>query len=235
MGELEPTRPYLLSSHAHVCVASGVVVLLDVDSGKYLSIGKQQAVRLGNHILGWPMQADSQGGATILQSLIDRRLVTRNPAQGRPATPATITLPTRWIREGEPRGQPDFRLRDMRRFAVAVAFAVCYKKLVPFKSIVARAQRRVSRKPQELNQLDYLALLVRLFDWLRPLAFKKTDECFLYCFALSEFLAQYGFFPSWVFAVSTDPFTAHCWLQHNDYVLTDVPFNLRRMAPILVL
>ncbi|WP_437880965.1 lasso peptide biosynthesis B2 protein [Pseudomonas sp. LRF_L74] len=236
MREMEPSRPYLLSSHAHVCVASGVVVLLDVDSGKYLSIGKHQAMMLGDHILGWPMQADSrQGTPRILQSLIDHRLVTRDPVLGKPATSTMLALPTRWMREGEPRGQPGITLRDVHRFAVSVAFAACCKKFVPFKSIVARAQRRAERKPQEQEQLERLALLVRMFDWLRPLAFKKTDECFLYCFALSEFLSKYGFFPSWVFAVRTAPFTAHCWLQHGDYVLTDIPFNLRRMVPILVL
>lgn len=80
-----------------------------------------------------------------------------------------------------------------------------------------------------------LASLVRVFDWLRPLAFKKTNECFLYCLALSEFLSKYGIFPSWVFAVRADPFVAHCWLQYDDQVLTDIPFNLRRMVPILVL
>lgn len=234
MREMEP-YPYLLSRHAHVCVASGIVVMLDVYTGKYLSIGNHQAAMLSNHIQGWPVQADGQSIPTIIQSLLDRRLVTRDPALGKYATPAMIALPTRWMREGESRGQPSITLRDVRRFAASVAFAACCKKFVPFKTIVARAQRRASSKPQEPTQLDRLALLVRMFDWLRPLAFKKTDECFLYCFALSEFLSKYGFFPSWVFAVSTEPFMAHCWLQHGDYVLTDVPFNLRRMVPILVL
>lgn len=235
MRETQPSLLYLLSGHVHVCVAGGVVVLLDVDTGKYLSIGKRQAVMLASHILDWPVQADSQDIPAILQLLIDRRLITRDPTLGKPAKSTTIALPTRWMREGEHRGKPDIRLCDVRRFAVSVAFAACGKKFVPFKSIVARAQRRASRKRQEQKQLDQLALLVRMFDWLRPLAFRKTDECFLYCFALSEFLSKYGFFPSWVFAVRTAPFTAHCWLQDGDYVLTDIPFNLRRMVPILVL
>lgn len=235
MREMELSPPYLLSGHAHLCVAGGAVVLLDVDTGKYLSIDERQASMLGSHILGWPMRADSQSIPAILRSLIDRGLVTREPTQGKPATPTTIVLPTRWMREGEPRGQPAITPGDVGRFAISVAFAAGCKKFVPFKSIVARAQRRALRRPQEPQHLDRLALLVRMFDWLRPLAFRKTDECFLYCFALSEFLSKYGFAPSWVFAVRTAPFAAHCWLQHGDYVLTDIPFNLRRMVPILVL
>ncbi len=82
---------------------------------------------------------------------------------------------------------------------------------------------------------DELATLVRVFDWLRPLGFKKTNECFLYCLALSEFLSKYSVHPAWIFAVHAKPFVAHCWLQYGDYALTDIPFNLRRMVPILVL
>ncbi|KLD71167.1 lasso peptide biosynthesis B2 protein [Xanthomonas pisi] len=226
---------YLLSTDAHVCVAGGIIVLLDVATGKYLSIGRQQAALLGRHILGWPVQAQGQDISPVLQTLIERRLVTTDPALGKPATGATIALPVRWLREGEPRGRPDFALRDLRRFAFSAAFAGCAKKCASLKTIVTRAQRRSLRQSRPDAQLDQLAALVRIFDWLRPLAFRKTDECFLYCFALSEFLSSYGFFPTWVFAVRTSPFTAHCWLQYGDYVLTDIPFNLRRMVPILVL
>jgi hypothetical protein len=53
--------------------------------------------------------------------------------------------------------------------------------------------------------------------------------------ALNEFLSKYDFYPTWVFAVRARPFAAHCWLQHGDQALTDIPFNLRQMVPILVL
>lgn len=88
------------------------------------------------------------------------------------------------------------------------------------------------------RQIDdqQLALLVRKFDWLRPFGFKKKDECFLYCLALNEFLAKYAIYPNWIFAIRTaQPFEAHCWLQYGDQALTDLPFRLRRMVPILAL
>ncbi len=235
MREMEPSPPYLLSRQAHVCIANGVVVMLDVATGAYLSIGEQQAARLGHHVQGWPVAAHAPGIPPILQTLLDRRLITQDARLGKPATPSTIALPTRWMREGELRGRPPIAARDLRRFVVAVSFAAFSKKVLPLKAIVARAQGRARRQPSAPESVQRLASLVRIFDWLRPLAFKKTDECFLYCLALSEFLACYGFFPSWVFAVRTAPFRAHCWLQYDDYVLTDIPFNLRRMVPILVL
>ncbi|WP_234455790.1 lasso peptide biosynthesis B2 protein [Stenotrophomonas sp. S41] len=107
--------------------------------------------------------------------------------------------------------------------------------LLPFSHTVSAARRRGQASMSGKVDLQQLALLVRMFDWLRPIAFKKTDECFLYCLAMREFLSLYGIVPAWVFAVRTQPFAAHCWLQHGDLVLTDIPFNLRRMTPILVL
>lgn len=235
MRDLASTQPYLLSMDAHVCVAGGVVVLLDVATGKYLAIGREQSATLGSQILGWPVSPGSQNRTPILDTLVARGLLTRDSRRGRPATSVTIALPRRWLREGEPRGCPTITPRDVRRFAWAVAVAACAKKCVSLKTIVARVQKRATDQCLQESQLDRLAWLVRVFDWLRPFAFKKTDECFLYCLALSEFLSRYGFFPSWVFAVRTSPFAAHCWLQYGDYVLTDIPFNLRRMVPILVL
>lgn len=233
---MEPIAPpYFLSRHAYVCMASEVVFILDLTTGKYLSIDKGRAARLGAFILGWPAGPDGHAAPTLLQSLIDRGLVTRDPKLGKSAASVTVELPTHWVREGELRGRPDITVRDLRRFVASVAYAACSKKFLPFRYTVSRVRRGKRAMRDRPIHVGELASLVRVFDWLRPLGFKKTDECFLYCLALNEFLAKYGIFPSWIFAVRAEPFAAHCWLQHGDLVLTDIPFNLRRMVPVLVL
>ncbi|PPT84629.1 hypothetical protein XthCFBP4691_16450 [Xanthomonas theicola] len=227
--------PYFLSRQAYVCVANDVVFILDLTTGKYLSLDKGKAAGLGASIMGWPVESDGRAAPTVLRSLIDRGLVTNDPDSGKSATPSAIELPTHWIRESEPRGCPDIGVRELRRFMASVAYAALSKKFSPLKYTVARTHERKQAVQGSQADVGKLASLVRVFDWLRPLAFKKTNECFLYCLALSEFLSKYGIFPSWVFAVRADPFVAHCWLQYDDQVLTDIPFNLRRMVPILVL
>lgn len=231
----QAAAPYFLSKHAHVCVTGDAMVILDQATGRYLSLERRGAAGLGNLILDWPLRSDGASIPTLLQALIDRRLITADPLQGKSAASPAITLPRHWVREGAPRGRPLIMARDLRRFIVSCAYAACSRTFLPFSATVSAARRRTDHDHRTHVSIEELASRVRVFDWLRPLAFRKTDECFLYCLAMREFLSKYGIVPRWVFAVRTQPFAAHCWLQHGDQVLTDIPFNLRRMVPILVL
>ncbi|MCQ3830270.1 lasso peptide biosynthesis B2 protein [Microbulbifer elongatus] len=235
MGSAE-FPPYFLSKQTHIALAGNTLFLLDEASGKYLSLPRESAACLSTHILGWPIVSDRCTPPPILRALIDKGLVTNDPAHGKSAIPAKVSLPMTWLRDGQPRGRPQFKIVDIYRFFVSVGYAVLSKRLLHFRKIVSLADKsRKSAPPAGSVSIESLAALVRIFDWLRPFAFKKTDECFLYCWALSRFLGKYGIYPSWVFAVQEQPFAAHCWLQHESYVLTDIPFNLRRMTPILVI
>jgi hypothetical protein len=228
--------PYLLSNRAHVCVAYDAVFILDSKNGKYLSIAADKAAGLSSFILDWPIEPRDRPAAPLLQSLIDRCLVTSDPALGKPATPPSIKLPNYWLCEGQPRGWPDISVTDFCKFSMAIAYALFSKKFLPFKHTLARMEKRKRANKGDNIDPQQLASLVRKFDWLRPLGFKKKDECFLYCLALSEFLAKYNIYPNWIFEIrSAQPFEAHCWLQYGDQALTDLPFRLRRMVPILVL
>ncbi|WP_347331853.1 lasso peptide biosynthesis B2 protein [Marinimicrobium locisalis] len=227
--------PYFLSKQAHVCIAGGTMFMLDEINGKYLAIEKTQAASFEPFIGNWPIKATSCNAPVFPRALLQRHLITPYPNLGKPATPPTIQLPNVWLRDGQPRGRPRITAKDVYRFAISVSCALHSKKRLPFKNIVSMVQKRKPSTPERRVETDILALLVRVFDWLRPFAFKKTDECFLYCLALNEFLAKYSIHPTWIFAVQEQPFTAHCWLQYGDQALTDIPFNLRRMVPILVL
>ena len=228
--------PYFLSRRAHVCVLHGTVFILDSTTGKYLSMDKDRAASLGSFILDWPIKSNNRTVPTVLQSLIDRCLITKDPRLGKPATPSRVKLPTNWLREGQPRGCPHITPRDFLRFAVAVVYALFSKRFLPFRHTVRRVEKRKHATQDRQIDVVQLASLVSIFDWLRPFGFKKADACFLHCLALSEFLAKYDVYPTWTFAVRTaQPFEAHCWLQYGDQALTDLPFRLRRMVPILVL
>lgn len=231
----QPETTYFLSKHAHVCVTGDAMVILDQASGSYLSIDRRGAAALGGLVQDWPLASDGAPSPRMLQSLLDRRLITQDPLRGKSAASAEIALPRHWVREGESRGCPPITACDVRRFLASVTRAACSRTFLPFSYTVSAARRRGQASVPGEVDLQQLALLVRVFDWLRPIAFRKTDECFLYCLAMREFLSRYGIVPAWVFAVRTQPFAAHCWLQHGDQVLTDIPFNLRRMTPILVL
>lgn len=230
------TNPaFFLSKHAHICFTSDTLVILDEANGKYLSISKEQAAKLSPFVLEWPLKSNNCQVPRLLKSLLDRNLITPDPTQGKSARPPSIDMPLTWLQDGQPRGRPKITAQDVYRFTLSVAFALASKKHLPFKKIVSRAQRRKHAAQSRPVDSKVLGSLISVFDWLRPLAFKKTNECFLYCLALNEFLSKYDIHTTWIFAIQSQPFAAHCWLQSGDQALTDIPFNLRRMIPILVI
>lgn len=231
----EAADRYFLAEHAHVCLLRDHVVLLDVASGKYLKVDAASTRTLCKHVHGWPSLASAEENADALQLLMKRHLITRDPASGKPADPVQVHTASAWICELRPRGRPKFGVRDVWNFFKAAAIARTSLRTRRLQSIVHRVSRRKkARQPGWVNTQTELAELLRVFDWLRPLAFDKKDACFLYCLALVEFLAAYDVFPDWIFGVCDMPFRAHCWLQQQDHLLTDIPHNLRELTPIMV-
>jgi hypothetical protein len=58
-----------------------------------------------------------------------------------------------------------------------------------------------------------------------------ADQCLVRGIAMKRLLAQRGCDASLVFGV-TMPFSAHCWVQASDVVLTDTLDIIRRYQPI---
>jgi Transglutaminase-like superfamily len=63
--------------------------------------------------------------------------------------------------------------------------------------------------------------------------FPRSYLCLFDSLALVHFLAAYGQFPTWVFGVDAEPFTAHCWLQEGSILLNDTLANVSRYTPIM--
>jgi len=77
--------------------------------------------------------------------------------------------------------------------------------------------------------------LVLAFIFLRPVLFAGPDTCVLNALAFLDFLACYGWYPSWVWGVKSVPFSAHCWVQEGQVVLNDLTERVRGYTPILVI
>jgi hypothetical protein len=59
-------------------------------------------------------------------------------------------------------------------------------------------------------------------------------SCLLDSLALVKFLARQGLRAHIVFGVTGDPFSAHCWVQVKDMVLSDTAGNVNAYTPIRV-
>src|SRR5688572_7726771 len=98
---------YFLAMHAHVCVLRERIIVLDVATGKYLSLDAASARSLRRHVSGWPELEAVRENPAALELLLKQGLITRDPSAGKPANPVRINPPTQWIGEIRPRGSPE--------------------------------------------------------------------------------------------------------------------------------
>ena len=128
---------------------------------------------------------------------------------------------------------------DVAAIAFIFGFAAClvatwrlrYTTLErTIRAVERRRRKRTSPHPIDRYELQRL---VALFRRMRPL-YPKDALCLFDSLALLEFLAPYGCFPHWVFAVTLSPWSAHCWVQYADLCLNEDAERARQYTVILV-
>jgi len=235
---------YFLSPHVHVCVAGKQVVLLDLERDKYLSLA--YAHPIGRWVRGWPAPASvapaageestSAGSAAngLLAKMISQGLLVTDPALGKEASPVVAQSPRLAMIEYDLRVRPRTTPAQLWRLFKAYAAAKWSLKYRPIKQVVRLAGLRKKHAQQAISDAAAVRPLVMAFVRLRPLFYTAREACLLDSLTLINFLAGYGVFPQWIFGVKTDPFSAHCWVQHGDFVFNDTPDHVRGFSPILV-
>jgi hypothetical protein len=230
-------KPIFLAESANVCIHGKDVVFLDLQSGKYLALNVDQAGVLGRVVKGWPIAADERDTSQTVNLLLQKGLLTTDPARGKQGELINSARATRALIDMPINHRPPVRVRDGWRFLIATSVAIASLRWIGLKRIARRVtHRRVARAQLPPTQgIERLQQIVSLFERLRPFMFRKTDACLLHSLALLEFLARYHIYPDWVFAVQTQPFKAHCWLQHGDWVLNDKPSGVAELTPIAII
>jgi Transglutaminase-like superfamily len=237
-------QPYLLAPHVYPCISGQHVVLMDLERDKYVAV--VPAHRLAGWVRGWPVgavetsdfpsNADGAQDALVSQMLAHGMLVT-DPYVGKPAVPVATARPQRSLVEFDLDMRPRTTAAQLWRFGRSCLRAQLSLKLRPIQSIVeAVRDRKARRAAGEAHETDPARLrsLVTAFARLRPLFYTLRCACLLDSLTLLHFLGAEGIHPDWVFGVKTEPFDAHCWVQHGEVLLNDEPDRVRQYSPILV-
>jgi hypothetical protein len=237
---------YWLERHVHVCVAHGHVVMLDLERHKYLALASPE--ELAPWVAGWPVAANpvqeasigvgrqtprAPATAALLSRLVRDRLLTPDPARGKPAWPATMPRPASALVDFQFGRRPQVKI--IRAIAVGRAWRkarVALRRL-PMLRLVERVQERKARASHHSWDAQTARDLVSEFVWLRSLYYGARDACLFDSLVLLELLAQREMFPTWVFGIQLAPFSAHCWIQDHDVVWNDTPERAGTYTPIL--
>jgi hypothetical protein len=198
-------------------------VLLDLRRKRYLGSERSAA-------------PDQSIANNLLQTMLKEGLLTLDPAVGADLVSTEIDLKCALVSVGdEITCTPRVRMRDIATFVFFLIPAAIALRCLPLRWIVRRAHDRRNRAYRRGYKLDVgeVSRHVCTFRAIRPHFFVANDNRLLHALTLINYLAHYGEFPVWVFGIATEPWIAHTWLQHENYLLDENPEAVCRLEPIL--
>ncbi|MGS2722146.1 lasso peptide biosynthesis B2 protein [Porticoccus sp. GXU_MW_L64] len=224
-----------LSPNTFGCLVDQQLVILDLATDQYFSMDRHKT-RLFHQLLSAkdlaPLSQDCQVLAQELQEQgvlkkvptgeSTKRLTGQHPAPDYDLVGFDIGL------------KPGIQGKHLFRFLRAAWFGYAALKWRPIEKVIARIKRNQSRLSKEPAPEYQLRTLVEVFNRLRPLLFTAHNQCLYDALVLAHFLMQHRIRPTLVFGVHLGPFGAHCWVEHDNFVLNDTVALTRLQTPIMV-
>jgi hypothetical protein len=218
-------------------------VLLDLSRNRYLGVGPADTQVLERVVEDWPARpsdslAPSQHVAQkeLTDSLLSRGIIRLGPPHPRAIPQASIRLDGELVAIGdEIDAAASVHLGHIIFFVYALFASSLALRFRPIASVIQRIHTR--RTAAIRNGCDFeetrASELVAIFRRIRPYAFVAGGHCLLHALTLVRFLAHYNQFPQLVLGVRVDPWGAHSWVQHGNFLLDTNPEKVCGFAAIL--
>lgn len=227
---------YKLADTAYVCLADDRLVFSDIRHDRYKCLDRrntQHALRLFSDFpcadIAQHQDTDRKQTELIIRSLTNAGLLSNGEDTGKEFCSVRISAPTSNLESDGITANP--QSGHCGSFLRAAITASAKLRLQPFQCIVRSVEKR-KRGGTSPHDRDAVRGLTAIFLYLRPF-YVREYLCRFDSLALIEFLAHYRQFPEWVFGVTGEPFTAHCWVQDGNCVLNDTVDFVRRFTPIM--
>lgn len=197
---------YALRPNVRACVDQSVVVFLDLENDRYLSIDLRRAPQIEGVCEGASPDAAS--------SLVARGLIEATPAPSREEGCAAALTTS---------ADPNyFRSCRVTMFDTVAMLHACLRASITVRArrldraFDAFARRKRVHKPAKIE----VAELVGRFERMRPW-YPRSRVCLFDSLALMNFLVAFGHRPQIVMGVRATPFAAHCWVESDGVCLND--------------
>lgn len=205
------------------CSIDGRTLFLDIERNRYFGLPPSASAAF--HSL---RKADGEEtGIERIDELFRLGIVRPVGAGGQDIEPARIAVPAQSLIEQEtspasfgPLAEIGIRIWITRR-------RIAHGRL-PALIVGVKAGRRDAAQRSGVT-----ADLVARFRAARRLI-PVQPNCLLDSIALLHFLVRRGARADLVFGVRLDPFSAHCWLQNSEWIISDPAENCAGFTPILV-
>ena len=242
-----PQQQYWLSSHVYACQTSDGAVLLDVRRNSYIGLSEQVTQALTAAVVGWQSIARRPADASMIGHCINKQdpvrqlvangVLTTDSGRGHRLDPIELAPPASLLSvDQQARNRRRVGLADILNFVTALATAQWLLRVRSFEHLVSTIKARKARYGEERGfDIHTIAELIWVFRCIRPFFFTSYGNCLLHALTLTNFLAKYDLFPTWVVGVKTGPFAAHSWVQSGRFVLDCAPDQMTQFTPILAI
>jgi hypothetical protein len=227
-------QKYLLRRHVHLCLMPEAAIFLDLMRDQYLGLDQAQASALDRIFGAAPLRDERD--ELFAGSLMDRGLLTLDPAAGKAMHPIDIASPDFPLVNRDLESSRVVRISHVWIGATAGLRTYWRLRQLSLQKVIYIVRERKLRKRRHTGAGDLTRMreLTRSFYSIRPFLYTHHDKCLFDSLTLIEYLASFGLFPSLVLGVRPNPFTAHCWVQQDRYVLNGSPDYIRWFKPIMV-
>lgn len=203
---------YHLPQHSSFAGLGTRVVFLDLSADRYVLLGASEAAAV--------LAAEAEITDPV-DRLIARDLLRAGP--GGPVRPVTATVPTTSALEATDTDGPlplAELLYHRTEAAILLRFYGLQRTLAHMRR---RRERSLRRRPACSDGRADAARIARGFARAR-LFWPTARLCVPDSIALARSIWRRGIYADLYFGVRLEPFAAHCWLQHEDLLLSD-PLN----------
>lgn len=232
---------YSLAPHVFFCQVHDGVVFLDLKQDKYFSLADADLQPISRFISDFAIARNGSANpclATVddseLLETLERSgiLILGGPALQRPALPSVqqTGLLTDLCEEAE----SVTCLRGHHLFNFLAAFVTTLRALhgCSLEFAIQRVVKRKAEARRPYFDLERAREVTSAFRRIRPYFFTAHDRCLFHALLLTDYLARYGIFPTFVIGVKVTPWGAHAWVQHENRVLDTSPEKTFSFKPI---
>lgn len=226
---------YFLPPHVHFCQRGDAFVFLDLKQDDYTLVNGAAATALqalSSARVSAPLPEQNLNDA--LNELLKGGLLTTE-SNGRAIAPTHIDPAVDNLVDRETVLEASVSLGQMVN-----CFAACIRAKLSLRwrsieaTVMSVAQRKAKHAGDRPFDTERARALTAAFLKARGL-FPANYLCLFDSLALLHFLAKYGVYPTWVFAVRLEPWAAHCWVQHQHYTFNEEAEQAATYTPVMVI
>ena len=212
-----------LAPYVSFCIASDMVLFLDVRHDRYFALPGE----LSGSFRDWLQTGEPPGATPPAVPLLLRSGLLRAAASAVPLQPVAMDVPTSSL-PGAP--MPADRLAALRAWGGGFLSVRRTRRRLAAHGLHGLIERAHAARPHAPSPPRAHALAFQFARGPRAL----EGDCLAATFAMLDFLHRRGSDARAVFGVMARPFRAHCWLQSDTEILNDDADHVRAFTPILV-